>query len=62
MAAYTVEVTYGTSVTSERVASPMDGVVVEQTTSGGEFERFEDLARKLVKVPKRELDEKRQPA
>jgi hypothetical protein len=25
----------------------------------GEFKRFEDLSRKLVSVPKRELDEKR---
>jgi hypothetical protein len=27
-----------------------------------EMERFEDLARKLVKVPKKELDEKRKAA
>jgi hypothetical protein len=32
----------------------------EPERPGAEFERFEDLARRLVKVSKREIDEKRQ--
>jgi hypothetical protein len=30
----------------------------ERTDERGEFARFEDLARKLLRVPKKELDER----
>lgn len=49
---YRTEVRPGTSAPATVVVSP----------AKGDFERFEDLARKLTKVPKAELDEKRQTA
>jgi hypothetical protein len=36
--------------------------VVGVPTKPDEFQRFEDLARKLAQVPKSEVDAKRQPA
>jgi hypothetical protein len=43
------------------VASHLDNPIeaVSAGKSGDEFTRFEDLTRKLVQVPKKELDEKR---
>jgi hypothetical protein len=37
-----------------------DHVALDAATKEDEFERFEDLARKLVQIPKKELDEKRE--
>lgn len=41
----------------ERQGRKEDGATLDKV--GDEFERFEDLARKIVHVPKKELDEKR---
>ena len=59
MAAYKVEVTYGATGTVERREQSSADVVLRQETSGSEYARFEDLARKLVKVPKSAVDEQR---
>lgn len=44
----------------EAAAKQEDAATMDSVEAGeGEFERFEDLTRKLVNVPKKELDEKR---
>ena len=48
---YDVSVTYGGPATSVQVTVDDD--------EPAEYDRFEDLAQKLVQVPKTELDEKR---
>lgn len=52
---YTVSVTYGSAEAASRPAPPSEDVAEKQV----EFKRFENLTRKLVEVPKAELDEKR---
>jgi len=50
---------------SRRNGEPEDAgepVAPAQNGKPEEFQRFEDLARKLAKVPKAELDEKRKTA
>lgn len=56
---YKVQVTYGSSVSTSETQPASADVVLSQDT-GGEFEQFEDLARKLVAVPKDEIDAKRE--
>lgn len=48
---YDLSVEYGASASSTMVVPPV-------ANEPSEFERFEQLAGKLVKVPKSELDEK----
>jgi hypothetical protein len=47
---YSVSVRYG--------GTPATTVIVPSSPQPSEFERFEDLANKLLTVPKSELDEK----
>lgn len=47
-----VSITYGATLNTTTKAADFD-------TAPSEFKRFQDLAAKLVKVPKSELDEKR---
>lgn len=54
---YEVEITYGASAPL-RVQAPAADSVAEPEPPG--FQRFAELTRKLVQVPKAELDEKRQ--
>lgn len=53
---YEVEVAYGSS--GQDTVAPLRPAVADES----EFSRFEELASKLVQVPKSELDEKRQTA
>ena len=54
---YEVTVTPGTSAVTERVRLSHTPAASD---SDGDFERFEDLASKLVGVPKAEVDAKRE--
>lgn len=38
---------------------PSNGATADEDRDGDEFERFEQLTRQLVNVPKREIDEQR---
>jgi len=46
-------------VERERAARPEEGATLDSVEDRSQFDRFEDLTRKLVNVPKKELDEKR---
>lgn len=46
----------------ERAARPEEGATLDSVEDRSEFDRFEALTRKLVNVPKKELDEKRKDA
>lgn len=54
---YTTSISFGSSLSDSRVTPPTRGT--EPAPGSVEFERFENLTRKLIAAPKRETERKK---